>query len=239
MKIIIPHILCLLLAFNTFASDELNKETYTFVYILTGPVTELDQKTQSEAFAGHFSNMNRMAENGDLLVAGPYGSPKTDENLRGLWIFSTDQTTKALELAETDPTGQLGVFKFEAVQLTTDDQLLELPRLEKEDEERRLADPEISDEWAGRAYFIASAETNKDNSVNRVSGVLLLGTLVAQDNTRIDVDHTLVLLKAETIEEANSILTKAGCDPEQWELDLWYSSKVHTQLPALRNQMKD
>ena len=210
--------------------------TFTFVYILTGPATELDPKTQQEAFAGHFSNMTRMAEEGDLLVAGPYGPMKSDPNLRGLWIFTTDSTDRALELASTDPPGKLGIFVFEAVQLVTDDQLLELPRLEKEDEERRLADPDIPDEWVGRGYMLAWAPADMTSEPDRVEGVLMIATLLSEKGTRIKQDHRLVLLDATEPNQANAILEQAGCDPAKWTLDGWYSSSTHTKLPSLRDE---
>jgi len=236
---IIPYLLCLFLSLSGNAADEPQMETYTFVYILTGPTADLDQDAQSKAFAGHFANMKRMAEEGDLLLAGPYGAPKTDENLRGLWIFNTDQTEKALELARTDPTGKLGVFVFDAIQMKTDDPLLELPRLEKEDREQRLADPDLPDQWVGRGYIIATAITAESSDVKRVPGVLILGTLVGLENTRIAEDHTLVLLEAATPQEAKDILIAAGCEPEQWTMDTWYSNATHTQLPSLRVQSDD
>ena len=138
-RIIATLVLCL----ASLAPGAVPVKTYTFVYITTGPATDIEQSEQQTAFAGHFSNMKRMAEEGDLLIAGPFGKSESFDDLRGLWVFNTDSTAKALELAATDPPGKLGIFVFEAVQLITDDALLELPRLEREDEARRLADPDV------------------------------------------------------------------------------------------------
>lgn len=204
---------------------------YTFVFIRTGPATGLSREVQQEAFQGHFSNMTRMAEEGDLLIAGPFMPPMSAPDLRGLWIFETDSTEHALELAATDPPGKLGIFVFEAHVLRTDDPILESPRLEKEDEEKRLADPEIPDEWEGRPYVLALSKEPETQAPERVDGVLMIGTLIDVDGE----DMRLVLLDAAAPDAATEVLRDAGCDPVAWTIQGWYSSKTHTQLPSLRD----
>ncbi len=215
-------------------ADEPGERTYTFVYILTGPATDVSPEEQKTAFAGHFSNMRRMAEAGDLLMAGPYGEPKSDAGLRGLWVFTTDDTEKALEHAATDPPGKLGIFVFEAFELRTDDALWELTRLENEEKARKAADPDASQEWSGRAYIIATGKVSQVKEPKRTDGVLLLATLVGAEDSRVEEDHRMVLLDATTAEEAEAVLKKAGCDSSDWAIDLWYGSKVPEQLPSLR-----
>tara|TARA_R110002072_G_scaffold42064_21_gene119057 strand:- start:371763 stop:372485 length:723 start_codon:yes stop_codon:yes gene_type:complete len=216
------------------ASHKPDERTYTFVYIMTGPATEIAPEDQSTAFAGHFSNMKRMAEAGDLLMAGPYGEPKSDAGLRGLWVFTTDNIDKALEHAATDPPGKLGIFVFEAFELRTDDALWELTRLENEEKARKAADPDASQEWSGRAYIIATGKVGHVKEPKRAEGVLMLATLVGSEDSRIEEDHWMVLLDATTGEEAEAALKEAGCDSDDWSLDLWYGSKVPEQLPSLR-----
>lgn len=215
-----------------YASPQM--QTYTFVYILTGQATDIDAKTQDEAFQGHFSNMTRMAEDGDLLIAGPYWQPQTWNDMRGMWIFNTDDREQASEFAATDPPGKLGIFVFDILQFKTDDALLELPRLEKEDEQRRLADPDIPDEWVGRGYFWATAPVDKTNEPNRVEGIALLGTLIGHEDTRVKEDHWLILLDATTAEDANQVLKDAGCNPDNWNIDEWYGSAMPAKLPTFR-----
>lgn len=229
---LIAFLACVLNSF-AYAQDEV--QAYTFVYIATGPASGIDAPTQQEAFKGHFSNMKRMAEDGDLLVAGPYWQPNSFADLRGMWILNTDDVGKALELAATDPPGQLGLFVFDALQLRTDDALLELPRLEREDEERRLADPDVPDEWAGRGYFWATAPVETSQKPDRVKGVALLATLVGRDGSRIETDHWLILIDATNAEEASKILKEAGCDHSNWTLDEWYGSAMPARLPSFRN----
>lgn len=228
-------IITIALAIASFASGAIPVKTYTFVYITTGPATDIEQSEQQEAFAGHFSNMKRMADEGDLLIAGPYGQAESFDDLRGLWVFNTDSTTKALELAATDPPGKLGIFVFEAVQLMTDDALLELPRLEKEDEARRLADPNVPDEWAGRVYTIATAPISESQAPTRTPSVLMLATLSAEKDTRVTKDNRFVILDANSTDDARQALEDAGCDPDNWNFDAWYATAMIAKLPSLRN----
>jgi len=230
IRIIATLVLCL----ASLAPGAVPVKTYTFVYITTGPATDIEQSEQQTAFAGHFSNMKRMAKEGDLLIAGPYGKSESFDDLRGLWVFNTDSTTKALELAATDPPGKLGIFVFEAVQLMTDDALLELPRLEEEDEARRLADPDVPDAWSGRGYFIATAPVSETDEPTRNLSVLMLATLAADQDTRVTSHQRMMILDATSEDEANQALKDAGCDPDNWKLDAWYASSMIAKLPSLR-----
>ena len=210
---------------------------YRIVFIRTGPATDIPQDEQREAFQGHFTNMIRMAEEGDLLIAGPFMEPKSNPDHRGLWIFDTDSHERALELAATDPPGKLGIFVFESVPLMTDAALDECARLEKEYETDRLADPDIPDEWVGRAYRIATVRASRDSAPKHIEGVLIVGTLVGEDPsaTTGGHDHHLVILDATDDTTARDILTKAGCNEDAWTLHGWYSTPTLTELPALRD----
>src|SRR5262245_16713240 len=53
---------------------------YTLVHLLTGPKSgQLPKEENDRVFAGHFSNMQRLADAKELLVAGPYGDQRHDE----------------------------------------------------------------------------------------------------------------------------------------------------------------
>ena len=210
---------------------------YRIVFIRTGPATDIPSEEQREAFQGHFTNMRRMAEEGDLLIAGPFGDPRPDPMHRGLWIFDTDSDEKALELAATDPPGQLGIFVFESVPLITDDKLRECMRLETEAKARHAADPETAGEWMGREYRIGMIETSEDGAPQRIEGIVLGATLRGvEENPETDgVDHHFVILAAASDDEAREILTKAGCNADAWSLTGWYATTSIMELAELRD----
>ncbi|HVS31590.1 MAG TPA: YciI family protein, partial [Thermoanaerobaculia bacterium] len=59
-------------------------------------------------FAGHFANIGRLADEGKLAVAGPFG--KNDKSYRGLYIFNVPTIEEAEKLVMLDPAVQEGVF---------------------------------------------------------------------------------------------------------------------------------
>lgn len=236
MRSITHILLSVLVLLSSSTAMAVETKEYRIVFIRTGPAKDIPAEEQQEAFQGHFTNMTRMAEAGDLLIAGPFMDPRPDPMHRGLWIFDTDSDEEALELAATDPPGKLGIFVFEAVPLHSDDPLGECARLEKEAEAERLADPDVPDEWVGRAYRIAMIAADEDDAPERVDGVVILANLRGVDGNpeTKGADHHFVLLDATDDDGARKILEKAGCDAESWTLHGWYSTPTLTQLPGLR-----
>ncbi len=200
---------------------------YTFVFIRTGPATGLSQEDQQAAFQGHFSNMQRMADAGQLLIAGPFGEPKSDPAHRGLWVFDTASTEQALEWGRTDPAVQMGVFELTAHPFTTDAPLGMLYQLEKDDEARRLADPDIPDEWQGRAYVLATHPWSErlEDRAEDAEGVIFAARL---DGTADNGgDEIIAWLDVTTPDAARAILP----DAESWTLHGWYGTTVIGQMP--------
>ncbi len=93
-------------------ADQYGMRSYIFVTLLTGPndAAITDPAKRKELFAGHFSNMKRMSESGDLVLAGPFmeAAPK-----RGLFILNVATIEEAKELVKTDPSIAAGIFKVE------------------------------------------------------------------------------------------------------------------------------
>jgi uncharacterized protein YciI len=83
---------------------------YTFVYLKTGPESAKKSPEESrEIFKGHMSNMQRLAAERKLIVAGPFDHPH-DPSWRGIFIFDVPSVADARKLVETDPGVQAGVF---------------------------------------------------------------------------------------------------------------------------------
>lgn len=98
---------------------------HTLVLIKTGPRSgQLSKEENERAFAGHFANMERLAEERKLLVAGPFGTSRHDQDLRGIFVLASGDRSEAEAWAHTDPTTQAGVFTLEFHDLRTDAPLL-------------------------------------------------------------------------------------------------------------------
>lgn len=198
---------------------------YVFVFIKTGPPAGLTPDAQREAFAGHFSNMKRLADAGELLIAGPFGEPR-DPTHRGLFVIDESTVEAGMIHAATDPTTVAGIFVLEGHLFTTDKPLVDLLRLEKEDEIRRLADPDVPDEWSGRPYVLATApfDTALYQRARAAVGVLIAGRLQGAGNE--GGDRVLVWLNAEDVEAAKGLLPEA----ERWTLHGWYGSRMVAEM---------
>lgn len=90
-------------------ADERGMRKYVLCILKTGPRdAEVQGKERQEIFAGHFANINRLADEGKLAVAGPFG--KNDKSYRGLYIFNVATVEEAETLVALDPAVKAGVF---------------------------------------------------------------------------------------------------------------------------------
>jgi len=89
-------------------ADERGMKMFVLVILKTGDKTITDEKQRAEIFAGHMKNINRMAAEGKLAVAGPFG--KNDSNFRGLYIFDVATVEEAKALVATDPAVSSGLM---------------------------------------------------------------------------------------------------------------------------------
>lgn len=90
-------------------ADERGMKTYVLCILRTGPKdAEVTGDKRKEVFAGHFANIGRLANEGKLAVAGPFG--KNDKAWRGLYIFNVSTIEEAEKLVVLDPAVEAGVF---------------------------------------------------------------------------------------------------------------------------------
>jgi uncharacterized protein YciI len=91
-------------------ADDYGMRSYVMVILKTGPndKTLTDEKERAEIFKGHFSNMNSLAEDKKLVLAGPFSDPEAIR--RGLYIFNVKTIEEAQKLVMTDPAVKAGIF---------------------------------------------------------------------------------------------------------------------------------
>lgn len=90
-------------------ADERGMRMYVLCILSTGPKDEaIKGKERDEIFAGHFANISRLADEGKLAVAGPFG--KNTKSYRGLYIFNVATIEEAEQLVALDPAVKAGVF---------------------------------------------------------------------------------------------------------------------------------
>src|SRR5687768_13007336 len=95
-------------------ADKNGMRRYVLAILKTGPKdSEIQGDARKALFKGHFDNMNRLAKEGKLAVAGPFNDP--ERKYRGLFILAVETVEEAKALAETDPTVKAGVLIVEYV----------------------------------------------------------------------------------------------------------------------------
>jgi uncharacterized protein YciI len=81
-------------------ADDYGMKTYVLVLLKSGSNTSAAKTLTDSLFAGHMKNINRLADNGSLVVAGPFGK---NNKYRGLFILNAANFDEAKKLLETDP----------------------------------------------------------------------------------------------------------------------------------------
>ena len=90
-------------------ADERGMKMYVLCILKTGPKdAEIKGDDRKQIFAGHFANIGRLADEGKLVVAGPFG--KNEKSYRGLYIFNVATIEEAEKLVTLDPAVKAGVF---------------------------------------------------------------------------------------------------------------------------------
>jgi uncharacterized protein YciI len=90
-------------------ADERGMKMYVLCILKTGPKdAEITGDARKEIFAGHFANINRLADEGKLVVAGPFD--KNDRTYRGLYVFNVPTVEDAEALVLLDPAVKSGIL---------------------------------------------------------------------------------------------------------------------------------
>jgi len=81
-------------------ADERGMRKYVLVILKSGPTPVPKGPERDAMFRGHFANMERLAGEGKLAVAGPFDGK---DGWRGLFILATADLEEAARLVATDP----------------------------------------------------------------------------------------------------------------------------------------
>ena len=195
------------------------EDGYHLVFLRSGPA-ELAEAEQQTAMVGHFTNMERMAEAGQLLLAGPFSEPRVDPGLRGLFVLNTSDAALAARWAGSDPAVLAGALTAEVHAFSSSAPLRRLPELERKDARRRTAaDPE--EPWEGRGYVLAIARGGA------LDPAALPAALVAGRLDDPDAGPLLLILDVDGVEGARAVL---GGRDDGVELHPWYGTRMLEQL---------
>lgn len=86
-------------------ADEYGMKQYVLALLKEGPNRDQDSATAEQLQRAHLDNIFRMAEEGKLVIAGPFTD---DTDLKGIYIFNVATVEEAKALTESDPAIKAG-----------------------------------------------------------------------------------------------------------------------------------
>jgi uncharacterized protein YciI len=226
----IAFVACLLASMLALVASAAEPTTYQLVNLRTGPKSGVLPEAEAKAaFAGHFSNMERLSREGKLLVAGPYGKERHAPDLRGLFILATAKVEEAKAWAETDPAYQAGVFVLEVQPLKTEFDLAAALARHFALEDKAKAENralKIEETMRGYVWLIADDRTRARQALAPLAAkgeVFLIGDLGAS--------QLLALLDASDNADAKARYGPALEQAGAHTLDEWFGSSQLAHRP--------
>jgi len=97
---------------DSVGADQYGMKTYYLVILKKGKTEIMDKAMKSELMKGHMGNINKLAKDGKLIVAGPM-LEKNQNDYSGIFILDAKTKEEAESLVLTDPSVKAGIFDVE------------------------------------------------------------------------------------------------------------------------------
>lgn len=98
---------------QSLGADDYGMKIYVLALLKPGPNQDQDQETAQQLQQAHLANIRRLAESGQLVLAGPF--MPNEQDLRGIYVFDVATVEAAKQLTETDPAIQAGRLRMELI----------------------------------------------------------------------------------------------------------------------------
>lgn len=210
--------------------DVPRENPYVLAILKKGPTA--DQRTTEERTAiqaAHMANIHRLADEGVLLVAGPFGQPNPDPTRRGVFIFDVAEIARAKELTESDPAVKAGVLAFDLYPLSTRADLHVAQAADRKwIAETKAAGKDPNLDFPMHTYTFAMLRGDKARHAIEAlpdsSRVVFVGGLGA--------NSCLAVLDAPDAQQAERALAPAREQLGQLDLTPWWASASLLQLDS-------
>lgn len=116
-----------LLAPAALAQDPVFEQYQLVLLKRPAQATEYPHERLHEIQAAHLAHMTRLAEEGKLLIAGPF-SDQDDEGLRGMALYKVGSVEEARRLAAADPAVVAGRLEVEVLTWNVEEGYLAFPK---------------------------------------------------------------------------------------------------------------
>lgn len=117
-------------------ADEFGMKNYVIAFLKRGK-TRLTGPEADDLQKAHLKNIIRLADEGKLVVAGPF---RDDGEVRGIFILNVETVEEAKKLTDTDPAVRRGTLQFELRPWYGSAALVEIPQIQKTIEKKSVAE---------------------------------------------------------------------------------------------------
>ncbi|MFL5752952.1 MAG: YciI family protein [Bacteroidia bacterium] len=118
-------------------ADQYGMKQYVMAFLKAGPNRSSDSTERASLQNAHLQNIIRMANEGKLVVAGPF---MDDQSIRGIYIFNVKTIEEAQKLTETDPAIKAGSLVMELHPWYGSAALMEVTPIHKKLEKKSVAE---------------------------------------------------------------------------------------------------
>lgn len=118
-------------------ADDYGMKPYVIAFLKAGPERSQDAETAAALQMAHLKNIMRMAEEGTLVLAGPF---LDQGEVRGIYIFNVSTVEEAEALTRTDPAIQAGRLVMELHPWYGSAALMEVNQLHKKGQKISITD---------------------------------------------------------------------------------------------------
>jgi uncharacterized protein len=109
-------------------ADQYGMRKYVMAYLKRGPNRDWTNEQADSLQGAHMDNIIRMADEGKLVLAGPFFD---DGEVRGIYIFAVNSLKEAEALTNSDPAIQAGSLEMELREWYGTAALMQIPELSK------------------------------------------------------------------------------------------------------------
>lgn len=120
-----------------YGADQFGMKKYVVAFLKKGPNKPKDSITAAELQMGHLKNIQRLAGEGKLLLAGPFFG---NDSLRGMYIFDVNNIESAKKLTKSDPAIKAGSLTMELKEWYGSAALMAVNDLHRKLEKRSITD---------------------------------------------------------------------------------------------------
>jgi uncharacterized protein YciI len=200
---------------------------YTLVYLKTGPSAKDKSPGERTAIqADHLANIKRLAEEGSLVVAGPFGTINHDPTQRGIFVFDVASIEEARALTNTDPAVKAGVLILEPHTFRSDANLSAIVKtdLAMEKRAKREGRPYTMEERL-RSFVMLRTDDADDTDLVLAKVLPPVQILIA---ARVDGKHGFYIIDATDVEKVRAALEPESAALGAFTVDEWLATKQVT-----------